>query len=213
MLALKEAHPAISSDYDYDFLVFIGRFQPFHKGHEHVIRVALAKARHVVVLIGSSKCARSLRNPFTWEERAEMIRGAYGGDEQARLHITPLLDLPYAENDWAENVRMSAQGIVCQYQVNRKPRIGLIGHSKDQSSYYLDMFPQWESENVSKTVEVDATDVREPYLASGRIDHDELLPDSTIKFLSDFALSDAHAALKEEFDAIAAYKAAWKAAP
>lgn len=213
MLALKDNNPKANQQYDYDFLVFIGRFQPFHKGHEHVISVALRKARHVIVLIGSSKCARSLRNPFTWQERASMIKGAFDVQDYDRLHLTPLLDLPYAEDTWAQNVKHSAQGIVCQYQVNRTPKIGLIGHSKDESSYYLNMFPQWESENVSKTVEIDATDVRDPYLASGNVKNAELLPDSTIEFLKVFNAGEAFAALQEEFKVVEAYKQEWAAAP
>ena len=39
---------------DFDFLVFIGRFQPFHAGHQAVIDTALARAERVIVLVGSS---------------------------------------------------------------------------------------------------------------------------------------------------------------
>ena len=61
----------------YDYLAFIGRFQPFHLGHRHVIQTALGKARHVIVLVGSPNVARSVKNPFTYEERADMIRTVF----------------------------------------------------------------------------------------------------------------------------------------
>lgn len=38
----------------YDYLVFIGRFEPFHNGHAAVARHALGKARKLIVLIGSA---------------------------------------------------------------------------------------------------------------------------------------------------------------
>ena len=36
----------------FDFLVFIGRFQPFHIGHARVLQQALAQSAQVIVLIG-----------------------------------------------------------------------------------------------------------------------------------------------------------------
>ena len=38
-----------------DILVFVGRFQPFHIGHKHVVDAALEQAEHVIVLVGSAK--------------------------------------------------------------------------------------------------------------------------------------------------------------
>ncbi|MCG8482154.1 MAG: adenylyltransferase/cytidyltransferase family protein, partial [Clostridia bacterium] len=38
----------------FDFLVFIGRFQPFHLGHLAVIERALALSDQVIVLCGSA---------------------------------------------------------------------------------------------------------------------------------------------------------------
>ncbi len=48
------ACPDIDRDaYDFDCLVFIGRFQPPHLGHLAVIHEALKRARQVIVLVGS----------------------------------------------------------------------------------------------------------------------------------------------------------------
>ena len=49
----------------YDFAVFVGRFQPLHNGHQHVIDQALRSAKKLIILIGSADTARSIRNPFT----------------------------------------------------------------------------------------------------------------------------------------------------
>ncbi len=58
----------------------VGRFQPVHLGHVHLIKQAREHAGSVVVVIGSSDAKPSLRNPFTFEERAEMLRAAFGDD-------------------------------------------------------------------------------------------------------------------------------------
>jgi bifunctional NMN adenylyltransferase/nudix hydrolase len=41
-------------NYKYDYLVFIGRFEPPHIGHIEVIKHALSLAQFVVVLVGSA---------------------------------------------------------------------------------------------------------------------------------------------------------------
>ncbi len=56
-----------------DVLVFMGRFQPLHIGHQFVIDQALQRADHVILLVGSANVARNPRNPFTVEERIGMI--------------------------------------------------------------------------------------------------------------------------------------------
>ena len=43
----------------YQYLVFIGRFQPFHRGHKAVIDEALKRADKVIMLIGSANLPRS----------------------------------------------------------------------------------------------------------------------------------------------------------
>ena len=65
-----------------DVAVFILRAQPFHFGHRAVIEQALAQAKHVLLLLGSSHQPRSPRNPFTHEERAAMIRASFSADGQ-----------------------------------------------------------------------------------------------------------------------------------
>ena len=58
---------------EFDYLVFVGRFQPFHLGHASVILEGLKRAKHIIILIGSHNTGRSWRNPFTFEERQKVI--------------------------------------------------------------------------------------------------------------------------------------------
>ncbi len=53
--------------------LFIGRFQPFHKGHLAALEWILNREDEVIVAIGSAQYSHSLRNPFTLGERIEMI--------------------------------------------------------------------------------------------------------------------------------------------
>ena len=53
--------------------LFVGRFQPFHKGHLRVVQNASKKYDEVIVGIGSSQYGFTLDNPFTADERRLMI--------------------------------------------------------------------------------------------------------------------------------------------
>lgn len=145
---------------DFDCLVFIGRFQPPHLGHLAVIREALRQARQVIVLVGSAWQARSLRNPWRYEERLRMLRSAFEEEENARLKVVPLLDALYNNDVWVRDVQRKVRDIASPADA-RLPRIGLIGASRGQSSYYLALFPQWESVSVPLVEGISASRIRE----------------------------------------------------
>lgn len=134
----------VKTKYFYDFLVFIGRFQPFHQGHRFVVDRALKQGQKVIVLCGSAQQPRSLRNPWYVQEREEMIRSCFDKTENQRIIISPLMDVLYNDELWISNVQQTINGIVAAHyqQSDREPKIGLIGHSKDRTSYYLKLFPQ-----------------------------------------------------------------------
>lgn len=98
---------------DYDYLVFIGRFQPFHNGHASVVRQALSRAGSVIVLVGSANAPRTIRNPWTFGERAVMISSAMGVDAE-RLVIQPLRDHLYNEAHWIAAVQRGVAAAVAE---------------------------------------------------------------------------------------------------
>jgi nicotinamide-nucleotide adenylyltransferase len=53
--------------------LFIGRFQPFHKGHLAAIRWILKREKQVFIIIGSNQSFPTKENPFHFKERKEMI--------------------------------------------------------------------------------------------------------------------------------------------
>lgn len=156
----------------YDALVFIGRFQPFHNGHKAVIDAALKQAKEVIVVVGSSFAARNTRNPFTFEERKAMIdsiykdeynyAGAQGSIKTPRVKVVPVSDYPYDDNKWVAAVQNVVNGAISW---SADPiKIGLIGHEKDGTSYYLKIFPTWGNVSVPNVGGINATDIRNFYL-------------------------------------------------
>jgi nicotinamide-nucleotide adenylyltransferase len=53
--------------------LLIGRFQPFHLGHLSALKFALSHVDTLSIGIGSSNRSYEKRNPFTADERKEMI--------------------------------------------------------------------------------------------------------------------------------------------
>jgi nicotinamide-nucleotide adenylyltransferase len=56
--------------------LFIGRFQPFHKGHLKIIQEASKIYNEIIIGIGSSQYSNTNENPFTNEERKQMIENS-----------------------------------------------------------------------------------------------------------------------------------------
>jgi bifunctional NMN adenylyltransferase/nudix hydrolase len=192
-----------------DALVFIGRFQPFHNGHKAVIDTALEQAKQVVVVIGSSFRSRNIRNPFTFEERKAMIEAVYPSD---RVLVVPVSDFPYDDNKWVNAI----QSIVDKTIPDAKD-VGLIGHSKDSTSYYLNIFPRWKNHvEVDDVGGINATDIRNIVLKGLEVDYrgdDGNVPLQTAKFLKDFQNSPAFTILSQEYEMVRKYKESWKVAP
>lgn len=53
--------------------LLIGRFQPFHLGHLAAVKFALTQVDNLAIGIGSSNRFNEKKNPFSAEERKEMI--------------------------------------------------------------------------------------------------------------------------------------------
>ncbi len=58
------------------YAMFIGRWQPFHNGHKYLIDQALSEGKHVCIAIRDTEISE--KNPFTVEQRKEMIWRVYG---------------------------------------------------------------------------------------------------------------------------------------
>ena len=56
--------------------IILGRFQPFHKGHEYLVNLAfeLAGDNEVIIAIGSASKGWESNNPWTLDERTEMVK-------------------------------------------------------------------------------------------------------------------------------------------
>lgn len=204
------------------FTVFIGRFQPFHNGHYYVVKQALELSDNLIIVLGSHRKAPSLANPFSSEQRTKIIRSTLTPEENERVIITCVEDHAYIHSKWIAEVQKAVSSAIFSHGFIAGPtKISLIGHKKDTSSFYLKMFPNWESIDVESHTSVarhfsvptlavtSATDIREfIYENYGHIDEDVLSRELLI------ACSDnSFAELVEEWKFVNQYHIDWGYGP
>lgn len=200
----------------FNYLVFIGRFQPFHAGHYHVVKEALKLSSNVILVLGSHDKARDSRNPFTTQERIDIIKSCFTSSELARIHFSPQYDHTYNMEKWIAGVQAGVNAIVHR-EFNPDPvKIGIIGFNKDHSSFYLKMFPNWQ------LVEIPPFKVYNKILNSTEMRNDIFLG---LGANLDHCVNVKHAEhimraakpiipmIGSEMEHVANYKKSWEAAP
>ena len=108
------------------------RIQPLGIGHCRIIDYMIRNFDVAIVAIGSSQKKRELANPWTFEERKQMVHNVYGD----RVKIVQLSDLGTTEgtNDWVD------------YVINKIEKIGMptptdyLTGSKADARWYTDRF-------------------------------------------------------------------------
>ncbi|WEM33182.1 nicotinamide-nucleotide adenylyltransferase [Escherichia phage EJP2] len=176
--------------------VYIGRFQPAHKGHEAVLENAIKKADRVVILVGSAEQARSPKNPFTFEERQKVLDGIttrLAQDEWAKgrrvmIDILPVHDFVYNNQKWLMEVQEQVRSCT------KSENITLTGCRKhgDDSTFYLEFFPQWNQDFITETTQEDvginATQLRNQFFSTKQVPEQNVLTPETVEFLEKFSV-------------------------
>lgn len=207
----------------HDFSVFIGRFQPLHIGHEHVVREALSRTDHVIVLIGSANVARDPRNPFSYDERLAMFRKAFAYEmANGRLIVEPLDDHLYSDTAWCAEVQARVKRIVLEVGNGggfaahglADFRIMLAGYGKDATSYYLKLFPGWENIQVDGQYGTfSSTDVRKQYFQRIPVVPRTILSPGVAEWMDQFAMGEDFRTLLAEREYLDAYPGQWGKGP
>jgi bifunctional NMN adenylyltransferase/nudix hydrolase len=157
----------------YDAVVFIGRFQPFHNAHFDIIKKAYELTDYVILIAGSQYQPPSYKNPFqalTFDGYFDSIgktidnylrvnfEDYYDEDRNYEFSFCFQRDI-YGDNLWCKSV----QEKVSELFLGQEAEIAIIGCNKDESSYYLNMFPQWDLIEVPLDQNLSATQIRELY--------------------------------------------------
>lgn len=88
-------------------MLIIGRFQPFHSGHLAIIKNYHKKGFFVKIVIGSSQKSHQRNDPFTKEERIEMIEKTLVAHKLTNFQIIFVPDMP-DDSQWVELIKKKA---------------------------------------------------------------------------------------------------------
>lgn len=83
--------------------LLIGRFQPFHLGHLEALKFALSRVEKLWIGIGSSNKPSEKQNPFSADERKQMILSSIDESISSRIQIFDIPDLENHEK-WIEHI-------------------------------------------------------------------------------------------------------------
>jgi bifunctional NMN adenylyltransferase/nudix hydrolase len=93
----------------------------------------LSLGEQVVVIVGSANQPPTVKNPFSVDDRVTMLQNSIHSNRVSYEHVR---DFIHDDSKWASKVRK----IISNYAV---VNVAIIGHEKDESSFYLKMFKNW----------------------------------------------------------------------
>lgn len=149
--------------------LFIGRFQPFHKGHLKDIKDALKECDEVIIAIGSSQHSHTADNPFSFEERVRMIEDTLSAEGIEKYTVFAVPDINY-DFKWVEHVETLV------------PKFDIVytGNAKTEK-----LFKQryHEVKRVNMVPGINSTTIRKRIVADK--DWKSLVPEQVIDYIED----------------------------
>lgn len=191
----------------FDIAVVVGRFQPVHNAHVELLKRAGNLASKVVVVLGSSRLPRTYKNPWVDRERAAMLIEAIDPLKKitkSEFTYEYVVDTMYNDQAWAVRVQQIVNKIA-----KATDKVAIIGHEKDESSFYLKLFPQWELVSQPLIEPLNASQIREVYFNPSTCNLNwfkGVLPNSTISYLRWFKDSPEYEQVVREKEFIETYK-------
>jgi nicotinamide-nucleotide adenylyltransferase len=149
--------------------LLIGRFQPFHLGHLEALQFALSKVDKLWVGLGSSNKPVEKNNPFTAEQRKEMILSSIDDSMKEKISI---YFIPDVDNHirWIEKI----DTIVPKFDIIFS-NDDLTKHLYSKKNIQVLSIPFLNRESLS------GTNIRDLIICDQKWDH--LVPNGTRNFL------------------------------
>lgn len=149
--------------------LFIGRFQPFHNAHLSDVKLALKECSKVIIAIGSSQEEGTKENPFSYEEREEMITNTLNGHKILNYDIIPVPDVN-DDNKWVEHVKK----VVTEFD---------IVYTGNELTERLFKEKKIEVRKIRLIPHINATEIRKRILHGN--DWKELVPKEIVEYVED----------------------------
>lgn len=168
----------------------VGRFQPLHNAHLHLIKEAIdiADGGYTVVFIGNNNCIDE-RNPFTYEQRASMVMKSLS--EYTGLYcVKPLPDVPGDDMKWLSNIIDTLNSVVSNLKLyNSKYKVVVCDkdESTKQSNDLFDKIPNCSIIRLDDVFRLNATDIRKKlFVDNTPVDMIDEIPNGTKQVLNKY---------------------------
>ena len=153
--------------------LFIGRFQPFHKGHLEAVKMILKENDEIIIAVGSAQYSHKLENPFTAGERIVMIRRALEneGIDLKQVWIIPIPDV-HVHMMWVSEV------------IGYTPKFNVV-YTNEPLTKRLFIEAGFEVKPISfiRREIYSATEIRRRMIEDG--DWEELVPKAVAKYIKE----------------------------
>ena len=176
-----------------------------------MLKVASEGADDLLIILGSAYQAPTCQNPFSWEERAQMISAsldsgmALGTKEHpVGLYFRPVRDNRSDNEEWRTAVIKTVESFCASHYGDQAVTIVLNGVSKpgDASTWYLQYFPMWQYRAIDpeSIPPLNATEVR-ANLFSGLDTWKEQVPAPVQDYLTRWIHTEEGTRLTKEYHA------------
>ncbi|PSQ35582.1 nicotinamide-nucleotide adenylyltransferase [Halobacteriales archaeon SW_12_69_24] len=149
---------------------YIGRFQPFHEGHDAMVERIAEEVDELVVGIGSADQSHTVRNPFTAGERIMMITKALV-DLDLVTYAVPIEDLN-RNSVWVSHVQSMSPRFDVAFSNNP-----LVVRLFREAGIEVRQSPMYQREAF------EGTEVRERMATDG--DWEKLVPDTVVEVVEE----------------------------
>jgi len=149
---------------------YIGRFQPYHDGHHHMVEEIVDEVDELVLGIGSADASHTTRNPFTAGERVMMVTKCVA-EFDLTTYVVPIEDIE-RNSVWVSHVRSMSPAFDVAYSNNP-----LVIRLFREAGVDVRQSPMYNRD------ELEGTELRERMIAGEEWEH--LVPDKVVDVIDD----------------------------
>ena len=193
----------------FDSAVLLSAFEPVHLAHCTALEQGFAHAARVIALVGSAGAARTLRHPWSAEERVDMVQSAAAQIGCPAPLVAPVRDYLYDEGAWRSAVQQAVDDFAPGAQRIAWLTLGTASHA-------ICALTGWTPLPVAATAAPAFWDVRRGVFGDdpGCIQRlERMLPSSTRAFLAGYRAQPHFAPLADELRYIEGFRDSWRHAP
>ena len=178
----------------FEFGLVLGRFHPLHKGHQELIDLSRQLCQKTLILISSAQESGTLRNPYDFATRKQVITRVY---DQEDVIIDGLNDLTNENDICFEWGRYILENVEKMY--GRMPDLMVYGKDESRKGWFSEEDSKLFSEVIvaRNKIKISATELRNYLKENQKEEWKNYVPEQ---------IWDMYEALKEKIDKLPYYQ-------